>query len=136
MNALQEIAHALNCLRLFHCLGSLIEFTQVRPGAKAALQLAVEDQRVRILLKIIESRRELFQLKQRQRTQFVAGGAVQREFNDSTLHLPRQRLPGKLLPAQGSLSLNRYTACLTWYISSISFFMRAEIRSRFSLPLA
>ena len=62
---------------------------------------------------------------------------MQRQFDDPVLQLPRERLSVKLF-ASNRIALRqrpRRPASL-WYISSISLFMRAEIRSRFNFPFA
>src|SRR6266852_8206904 len=96
---------------------------------------------MRVPLHIFQCSRKGFQLVQAQRTQFVAGCAMQRELDDSVAQNPGERLPLMLFHARrrplAAISIIRplhYTACFIWYICSISFFIRAAIKSRFSLP--
>src|SRR5579863_3416951 len=86
----------------------------------------------------LESGDEFLQLIERKRSQFIAGSTMEGEFNDPAADAPRQRLTFELLHAWCG-PFHRplhYTACFTRYMSSISFCMRLEIRSRLSLPLA
>jgi hypothetical protein len=81
MNALQKVPDALQRLRLIHSLRALEKFPQVGAGAKAALQVAIKDERVRIFLqvafRIIERSCELLQFHERQGSQFIARFAMQ-----------------------------------------------------------
>ena len=79
---------------------------------------------------------------------------MQSQLDDAVFKLPGERFAFELIrlhlsnsnhafegqdaleTAAGSLGASLHDACLTAYISSISFCKRAAIRSRLSLPLA
>src|SRR5579872_1770243 len=89
----------------------------------------MDDDGMGSVLNSLKSLTKRFEIFQRLRTDLVARRAVQDQFDKAVLELVRHRLSG--------LACRGVHAVLTVrYMSSISFFMRAEIRSRFSLPLA
>ena len=100
VNALQKIAHAPCSLQFFHRLRPLVKFAQIGSGAETGFQLAVHDERMRFFLQSSERPRELLQFFERQRAQFVARIAVQRQFDDPAFDVPRQRLPFELRHTQ------------------------------------
>src|SRR5271154_693946 len=81
-------------------------------------------------LEALKRRREGLQFFQCKRTDLVAGSAMQGQFNYAVFHRVRHCFPA-------DRALKRFHAVLSvLYMASISLFIRAEIRSRFSLPLA
>src|SRR5579871_1117995 len=92
MDALKEIAHALQRLNLLHGVSPLVKLSQVGAGTESCAHLTVNDEGMRIFFESVEGTCEVLQFVKRQRSQFVAGCTVQSKFNDSAFRFPRQRL--------------------------------------------
>src|SRR6185437_4292415 len=117
-------------IRFFHVLGSPIELTKICPGTETSLHFAMNDDRVKLGLEVLQCSGKRFQLLEGQRADFVARAAIQREFEHSVVNLIRHGFAA-FCHFSGTHAV--FTA---WYMSSISLFMRAEMKSRFSFPLA
>lgn len=85
---------------------------------------------MRVFFQIIERSGEFLQLTERQRSQFVAGLAVERQFNHPTLNLPRKRLSFELVHANGSF------ATLEGVIPIPAQFSRERDLARDALPVS
>ena len=92
MDALQKVAHACKGLGLLHLLRTTIELAEVGPGTEAGLHGAVHDQGMGMPGQSLERLREFFQFFQRERSDFIAGAAVQREFDHAVCDSPRDCL--------------------------------------------
>ena len=75
-----------------HPLSAVIELAQVGAGTESGFQGAVQNQRVGVALHALQRRRKLLQLLERERTDLIAGIAMQRQFDDAVFKLPGERL--------------------------------------------
>src|SRR5579864_6097903 len=132
VNALQIIAHTLGRLVPLQLPRTPIQLPQIGPGTKSSLQLTVNNDRMSFALEVIESLGEPLEFFQCERTNLVAGLAMQGQLDRTVPQLPRKRLtverfhsqPGFLCEPSCPLWLKSWTheACFTPYISSISSF--------------
>ena len=89
----------------------MIELTQVGSGAESRFQGAVQNQGVGMALHELERGHKLLQFFERERTDLVAGTAMQSQLDDAVFKLPGERLAFELVHLLQSSS-NR-TAKLT-----------------------
>ena len=83
VNAFQKIAHALEQPRLFPSSATLVKLAQISPGAEPGLQLAVDDESMRLIFQLVQRSREFFQFLQATASPVRCRAAMQRQFDDS-----------------------------------------------------
>ena len=83
MNTLEELAYSSGGFVPIQVLRALVQFAKVGSRTESALQRAVENQGVGVVARSLQVGDELFQLLESQRADFIAGSAVQRQFNDA-----------------------------------------------------
>src|SRR5579872_3266090 len=144
MDAFQIVAHTSRCFTVRHCLRFLKEFAQVRAGAKAWFLFAMDDQSMGILAHSLKVGGKFLQLLERERSNFIAWSAMQRQLNSTVAQIPRNGLSCvsqmlSLCPVQITnfeILSWFHPARLIAYIASISDLNCAEIKSRFNFPFA
>src|SRR5215472_3871483 len=155
MGAFERFADAPDSGLFLQLLRSIVGLAQIGAGREAGVQLAVNEEGVGVFLEGGQSGNKLFEFGERLRSQFIAGFAVQRQFNGAVLDGPGNRIARIavhedwkrsnsflfcLLRSAGPSGQHResppYTACRTAYMASTSAFDRCAISSRFSLPFA
>src|SRR5579872_4415172 len=92
MDAFQIVAHTSRCFTVRHCLRFLKEFAQVRAGAKAWFLFAMDDQSMGILAHSLKVGGKFLQLLERERSNFIAWSAMQRQLNSTVAQIPRNGL--------------------------------------------
>src|ERR1700675_4837024 len=95
----------------------------------------MDNQRVRCVRQLRQSRCKFLQLVERERSDLVARIAMKRKFNRSIHDLPRKRLPFEVAHAVVAAWFEALSFEAS-YIASISFRNRSAIKSRFSFPFA
>src|SRR5579871_209987 len=131
MDPLQKLPHSLYGLRLLHQLRTLIQFTQVSTSRKSTFQVAVDDDRASGQFHTLQGLTERLEFFQCRGADLIAWCAVQNQLDNPIRNRIRHSFAGRTERLSGAHAV--FTAR---YMSSISFFIRAQIKSRFNLPLA